>query len=75
MRNFGISIFFLTLVLICNEDAFAKVISINLGDAHGCALSSDGIVKCWGYNEFGQTDGPKLNQPTMMRYDQKLWMS
>ena len=25
-----------------------------LGDEHSCVLTNDGLVKCWGRNEFGQ---------------------
>ena len=28
--------------------------SITAGDAHTCALLSDGTAKCWGYNYYGQ---------------------
>lgn len=31
-----------------------KIISIDLGDYHTCALDSDGEAYCWGYNKYGQ---------------------
>ena len=31
-----------------------NVVSIVAGEGHSCALISDGTVKCWGKNEFGQ---------------------
>jgi alpha-tubulin suppressor-like RCC1 family protein len=32
----------------------ANAVGITAGDAHACALLSDGTVKCWGDNAFGQ---------------------
>ncbi|MDA9951534.1 RCC1 domain-containing protein [Oligoflexaceae bacterium] len=32
----------------------SKVISIDAGDYHACALLDSGEVKCWGRNDFGQ---------------------
>jgi alpha-tubulin suppressor-like RCC1 family protein/Tol biopolymer transport system component len=41
----------------------ADVQSIAVGFDHGCAISSDGGVKCWGYNQDGQLgDGSGQNQ-------------
>lgn len=31
-----------------------KVVNIVAGEGHSCALLSDGTIKCWGKNEFGQ---------------------
>jgi cysteine-rich repeat protein len=31
-----------------------KVQAITAGNAHSCALLTDGNVKCWGYNAYGQ---------------------
>lgn len=38
------------------------VASVQCGEAHSCARLSNGAVKCWGYNEFGQIgDGSITN--------------
>ena len=44
--------------------------SISTGDAHACALLSDGTVQCWGSNQFGQIgDGTNVNRPTPRQVD------
>jgi len=41
------------------------VTAIATGDRHSCALTSDGAVKCWGLNAFGQLgDGTRDNRVT-----------
>lgn len=41
-----------------------NVQSISLGAAHACALSTDGAVKCWGSNRYGQLgDGTGHDSP------------
>jgi alpha-tubulin suppressor-like RCC1 family protein len=32
----------------------SDVVSFGLGERHGCAAQSSGVVKCWGSNESGQ---------------------
>ena len=31
-----------------------------VGERHSCALSYDGLVKCWGSNQHGQADAPSI---------------
>jgi len=41
------------------------VTSIAAGSLHTCALRSDGTVRCWGNNEFGQLgSGPETGSPS-----------
>lgn len=43
-----------TAVVTTGPMAGRKVININGGDAHTCALTQDGNVYCWGGNDYGQ---------------------
>jgi alpha-tubulin suppressor-like RCC1 family protein len=39
------------------------VTAIDAGDDHTCAVSGQGIVRCWGYNKFGQLgDGTRTSR-------------
>ncbi len=40
-------------------------IQVAAGVTHTCALDANG-VKCWGSNEFGETDVPPLDNPTQI---------
>ena len=47
----------------------SKVVSLNLGEYHSCAVMRDGTVKCWGSNTEGQLgDGTRVNKsvPTLV---------
>jgi len=43
----------------------AEGASIALGGSHSCALLTDGTMKCWGYNGYGQLgDGTTTDRTT-----------
>jgi len=46
----------------------AGIVSIKAGHSHTCALTSTGVVGCWGNNRFGQLgDGTRENRITPVR--------
>ena len=45
-------------VNINNNNVVGKIISIECGDSHSCALLNDNTVRCWGDNSYGQCDVP-----------------
>ena len=42
-----------------------NVAQVDLGVEHGCAVTSDGAVLCWGFNSHGQSGGV-ANTPTLV---------
>jgi alpha-tubulin suppressor-like RCC1 family protein len=44
--------------LPCSDSDALKVKAIALGDAHVCALTATGGVRCWGDDEYGQLGTP-----------------
>ncbi|XP_028577631.1 RCC1 and BTB domain-containing protein 1 isoform X3 [Podarcis muralis] len=54
-----------TPIQICTNLLIKKVIEVACGSHHSIALSSDGDVYAWGYNNCGQVgSGSTANQPT-----------
>ena len=41
-----------------NTDPAAVAGTISAGRYHSCALTTDGTISCWGWNNRGQTDAP-----------------
>jgi hypothetical protein len=44
-----------------------KSIEVSVGDAHACAVGSDGKVRCWGANESGQATPPPGLELSILR--------
>ncbi len=46
----------------------ANIVTLALGEDHGCATTMDGVTRCWGNNNFAQlgngTDGTSTGSPT-----------
>lgn len=41
----------------------ASVVRLDVGDDHGCAVASDGVMRCWGSNDRGQLGVPPSVMP------------
>jgi len=52
----------------CAHTAFAAttspVVAVAAGDEHTCALHDDGVVVCWGSNDFGQLGNEEVAEST-----------
>jgi alpha-tubulin suppressor-like RCC1 family protein len=52
-------------ILIFGLTPMTGVVAITAGDNHNCALKTDGTVRCWGWNAYGQLgDGSTTNSLT-----------
>ena len=45
-----------TQITMTNE---TKVVDVSVGYSHACAISDQGILRCWGDNTYGQIDVPE----------------
>jgi alpha-tubulin suppressor-like RCC1 family protein len=43
---------------IPSPEGGSRVVSLDAGGLHSCALKADGSVACWGYNDDGETAAP-----------------
>ena len=41
-------------------NALTGIASISAGDRHSCAVLTDGTVRCWGWNQYGQLGNNSL---------------
>ncbi len=47
----------------------ARVVDVCVGSTHTCAVTEDGLVKCWGENGFGQVGQDKINATFLLPTD------
>jgi hypothetical protein len=63
-------------VQVAPGGGLANATRVSAGDAHTCALRSDGVVFCWGKNDVGQLgDGSPNSQPTPVAVDPSTGMA
>ena len=46
------------VILALRPDDLTKALKVSVGDYHAAVIGIDGLVYCWGKNDYGQCDVP-----------------